>query len=58
MHEDHLSRLGETQEADTLINLHLEVYNTGQILEKGHPIIRFGERGISYQGGMVVWTSP
>ena len=40
--EDFPSRLGETQESDALVTPHLTVQDTGQVPEKGHPVIGFG----------------
>ena len=56
--EDFPSRLGETQESDALVTPHLRVHDTGQVLKKGHPIIRFGEHGVDSKGYMLLRMSP
>ena len=45
--EDRQSRLGETQEADDVLTPHLTVHDTGQVLDKGYYVIRFGARGVT-----------
>ena len=56
--DDHLSRLGDTQESAALVTPHLTVHDNGQVQDMGHPVIGFGACGVASQGGMVVWKSP